>query len=233
MRLILALLFACAAHAQFFPFPGPGRAGASAANVTAIGYRSSQGTTPSSSLNTTGASLIVIGCGTFGAACHPASGEFSDSAGNTYTALAQETGGNNRVQLFYKCGPATSATHTWTSADTDSIFIAVYSGTATSSCLSSGSYHTNYGSNPSVSTGTLGETDDLIVTVAIDNSAAGDRTVTGDNATLTKQIEYFASASFMTGALGDTLDYNATTSLQSTWTQCCNFLGVAIAGFKK
>lgn len=82
-----------------------------ASGLSAAAYAS----TTTSPANTTGANLIVLGAATWSA-----SATVSDSAGNTWTALAQQAeSGGTHAQLFYCFNPTTSSAHTFTLGDND------------------------------------------------------------------------------------------------------------------
>jgi hypothetical protein len=91
-------------------------------------------------INTTGASLIVAGYTEQRSSGNPANtGNITDSAGNTWTALTQKSRDSGYMQaarLFYCANPTTSATHTFTtpgSLQGQGICVLAFSGTATTS----------------------------------------------------------------------------------------------------
>lgn len=87
-------------------------------------------TATSAAVDTTGATLLVIGRCDNGAGNTP-----TDSPGNTFTGLTATNGGSiSRATIYYKVSPTTSATHTFTvsgaAGNRNSAFMAWFSGTA-------------------------------------------------------------------------------------------------------
>jgi hypothetical protein len=84
-----------------------------------------------SGINTTGANLIVISIGTFGANANP-----TDSKGNTWTALTQRTNSSRNQQLFYCASPTVGSGHTFNpnsgNASYPTINVTAWSGAAAS-----------------------------------------------------------------------------------------------------
>ena len=105
--------------------------------LTSVNVQFATSTTNTVAIDTTGASLIVIGLTyrqTQGA-------HISDSAGNTWTSTGQYEGSGNQsgVIWYYKYNPSTSATHTFNNTDGGGtsnfggISVFVFSGTRTAS----------------------------------------------------------------------------------------------------
>ena len=65
----------------------------------------------------------------------------TDNQSNSYTALTSYAASTfYYVQLFYKCGPTVSSSHTFTAhGSSPKIEVSLYSGTPTSSCLDTSS----------------------------------------------------------------------------------------------
>lgn len=85
-------------------------------------------------IDTTGADLIIVACGTYSAT----PGLLSDSAGNTWTYLNQIGGASQGDFRFAFCkAPITSAAHTFSSAKSgyQSIAVAAFSGTGGASVV--------------------------------------------------------------------------------------------------
>jgi len=82
--------------------------------------------------NTTGASLIVVFCGSTASSC-----TIHDSASNTWTAATSYGSGTPRAQFYYDYAPNTSATHTFEPYITTDSFIVVwaFSGTLTTASV--------------------------------------------------------------------------------------------------
>lgn len=212
-NLILALCLALPSHAA----------------IARIGsVKTTLGTT-SSSVDTTGASLIVVGCSSYQAAC----AGFTDSQSNSYTQLTRRTDGDNNFTWYYKCGPSTSASHTWTATNSafPVIFIQVYSGTATSSCFDVESTAAGTAAGGLASTITPSQANSLIITGVAD-VVTDTRTVSANlSATANKLLEH-NQASAMSGASGDILDYAGTSTITITWTQTVNTILISNAVFK-
>lgn len=133
--------------------------------------QSTSGASPA--INTTGATLIVIQESRFGAT----PGAPTDSAGNTWTALANHNdGGAYHVRYYYVCGPTTSASHTFTPGSATWTSIAAFSGTVTSDCYDAG---TDQSAKATTTTSYLpaitpSQSGNLIVSSATENTGGAD-----------------------------------------------------------
>jgi hypothetical protein len=86
--------------------------GGGIALVSQVLYSPNAGSaTTSPTINTTGASLIVVVVGTYDGWAPTA---MVDSASNTWTALTSYVGGGQAIRIYYKLSPTTSSTHTFT-----------------------------------------------------------------------------------------------------------------------
>lgn len=192
-----------------------------------------QATAFTPTVDTTGASLIVIGIGTF--SFDGSSGGITDSASNTYTALTEYRGGSVIGQLMcYKYAPATSATHKWKwgSGNTTfpTIWVQVYSGTQTSSdpfVAGTDQGRASSGTNPDIG-------------VSVTPSGVGDVFVTGE-ITQTSDVTAIGSGFTLldhapnTGAVGygsANLISSDGSSKNPTWTSASDNFAVGIAIFK-
>lgn len=117
-------------------------AGGGASTYALVAHASAfdEDTAVTSSQNTTGCKLIVLGTGTYeGNAIVPRT--ISDNKGNTYTALIEygpAGAGRNYVQLYYCINPTVGAGHTFSNASTGNrptICMLAYSYTGTTPSL--------------------------------------------------------------------------------------------------
>lgn len=74
-----------------------------------------------SAINTTGATLIIAWLGRFRTGDVPAP-TFTDSAGNTWTAITDRQSTNSRGLFYYRLNPTTSASHTFTFSSASAVF---------------------------------------------------------------------------------------------------------------
>lgn len=114
-------------HPSFWKRPATGGGGGPLVANVAAGTGINGGTT--SSINTTGANLIIVGVSDYRLGI---SLDVSDNKSNTYTALShQSTATNSRATLFYALSPSVGSGHTFTVSGTSiyaSIYVAAFSG---------------------------------------------------------------------------------------------------------
>lgn len=124
-------------------------------------------------INTTGASLIVVMT-----AAYQGPNTFSDSAGNTWTALTlyNHPSTEATAQIFYCIAPTTSASHTFTQSATTygTLFAMAFSGTGTFVSSSTGNSSGSNTVQPGAITTTAGQ---LAVLVSTASSGSGGWTV--------------------------------------------------------
>lgn len=139
-------------------------------------------------IDTTGANLIVIA-----GACGDPGSVITDSKGNTWTPLTEQTGTSDiKARLFYAFNPTVGSGHTFTNTqagDWPSIAVAAYSGAATSPFDDENG--TPGSVDPSVETGQVDPTTDgqLIVTSISHLVAINDQFSIDDGFTLLHQVE--------------------------------------------
>ncbi len=122
-----------------------------------------------SNIDTTGATLLVVGICSFGT--DPTT--ISDSNSNTWNALTIfTTGGGQRVRLFYALNPIVGSGHSFTFSATGSaavILVSAFSGADTTSPFDS---ENGSGSSPTPGAVSPSEDNELIVTIVCDLSSA-------------------------------------------------------------
>lgn len=182
-------------------------------NTIATGGANSETT---SGINTTGASLIVVGVTSWEGSTI---GAVTDSRSNTWNALtAQAVAGDPRTQLFYSINPTVGAAHTFTYTATDyvgAITVAAFSGAD----LSAPFDQENGASSESMSslqTGSITPTEnnELVVTATNHNQASGTFTI-NSSMTITNQTPA-AGANYGT-ALAYIIQTTAA-AINPTWT---------------
>lgn len=190
---------------------------AAAAGPTLLAHTSALGganSATTSGIDTTGASLLIVAVASFNTPT------LSDSAGNTFTGLTQQTAGHFSIQLFECYSPITSSSDTFTVSGANSyasLAVAAFSGTS-GSAVDTSSGATDTTGSSTLQTGSITPThnDELIVS----GVTVSDWTATlsvNSGLTITDQV---ASASGM-GA-GVALAYLVQASaaaINPTWTK--------------
>ncbi len=198
--------------------------------IGSVAAGGSGSTTTTAALDTTGASLIVVGVshqqGTAVA--------LSDSAGNTWTALTESSVSTLCAGILYYCiHPRTSATHTFTE-NTASNFSSVFAAAFKGSALNTFDQQVGNTSNPST-TVQLGSitptiTNELLITLLSYNGTGA--TVSIDSGfTITDSVDFLVSNHY-----GGSLAYliqGGASSVNPTWTRVDSQANAArIATFK-
>lgn len=183
--------------------------------------------------NMTGANLLVMPCNSYKDATEPT---YSDSEGNTYTALTTYTGGVFlRTRFRYSANPTVSSSMNATATGTgsySSIILMGFSGAhATPFDQQNGGTAT---SSTTQASGSITPTEDneLIVTMAAHGSATSDITSVDSSVTITANLNYGSGQNFST-ACGYKIQTTAA-AINATWTRGNNsddFTAV-IASFK-
>lgn len=182
-----------------------------------------------SSVNTTGANLIVLATASYAPRAAPT---VSDSKSNTWTALSTYTAYLSRVKLFYCLNPTVGSGHTFTattSGSAPSICMGSFSGVKTSSA-----YEAENGNNvapgTSLSTGSItpAENGELIMSaLAISNS---------ETPTVNSSLSILDHVAYATNHYGLDLAYlvqNSAAAINPTWSWTnSRYAAAQIACFK-
>lgn len=184
----------------------------------------------SSSIDTTGANLLIAAVSSYEAFAAPA---FSDSKSNTYTALTEVSfSASVRIKMYYCASPAVGSGHTWTTAGSTSAssvcVLAVSGANGTPADQENGSTAVGSSAQPGSITPSVNNC------IVVLSGAADADTVQGTTAT-----GYTVSDSFATSGgnyFGNTMLYKIQTSA-SAENPTLNFSGsanltVKIASFK-
>jgi len=176
-----------------------------------------------------GATVIVIGVAEFGSLVAAAP---TDSVGNTYTGLTDHGGGTG-CKLFYTCGPTTNNSMTFTfpsgTGASNTIFVAGWSGTATSNCFEAGTDQGGTVGVNSVIVATAATIGDLILDQGCSSSdALTPNTFTPSTFTVINQ----ADSSSITDGAQAWVGAGDTNPITMTWTQSNSGTYSASAIFK-
>jgi hypothetical protein len=139
-------------------------------------------TTTTPAINCAGANLIVAVCADYGVSA--AGGSMTDSSGNTYTAVADSTTGNDHVCIWYAANPTVTSSQTFTKTGSyPRLLVLAFSGAALTSTLDQ---HAQGAGSTTMSAGTINPAAGA-VTVAAAASATSSVTfgLTDGNANLT------------------------------------------------
>jgi hypothetical protein len=181
----------------------------------------------SSSIDTSTATLIVIACANGSSACTTP----TDSASNSYTALTTYVVSATNLTIYYKCGPTTSSTHTFTASAGNTIQAVAVKGTATASCFDSGQ---DVGTTTNCSTCTTSITPSAasagysVMSAFSNGSSIENPTFSSSPANMSK-IGSQASSPFISLAWGN---YNSLSAISISWSPVQAFGPTASAGFK-
>ncbi len=200
-------------------------AGAGSANTVTTG-----------AINTTGATLLVMGTSQCSlATCSGVLGAPTDSKGNTWTPLTTQTQGGAVSKIYYSKNPTVGASHTFTFAGTSifpSISVAAFSGADITSPFDQQSGGVQASSTTSA-TGNITPLNTSELWVSSSCQGAAQTTVVPGNGTApaSSSINYSAGVHF-----GVALSYKIQTSIvteQETWTYSAAIpSAVTIASFK-
>ncbi len=188
-------------------------------------------TATTTALNTTGATIFVIVCGHRSAPCVAP----TSSPANTFTGLTNYIEGDNELSIWYKCGPTTSSTQTFSSGQAgDTIAFAAYSGTATSSCFDSGQ---DVGTTTTLITATTTITPSAasagyLVVSAISNYVNETPTVADNQGNTIVVATNLQNAGVTQSAWQAYRNYNSTSAIDISWTFVQDYGASASAGFK-
>jgi hypothetical protein len=116
--------------------------------------------------DTTGASLIVVGCGSYGSGgC-----AISDSAGNTWTAAPACGSGAPHQQFFYAVNPTTSSSHTFAATSGTYAFVQVWAFSGASGGFDKQTCNASAASNSfAVGSLTPAQANEVLITQAVSN----------------------------------------------------------------
>ncbi len=182
-------------------------------------------------LNTTGATIFVIVCGHRSAPCVAP----TSSPANTFTGLTNYIEADNNLSIWYKCGPTTSATQTFSPGQAgDTIAFAAYSGTATSSCFDSGQ---DVGTTTTLITATTTITPSAassgyLVVSAISNFVNETPTVADNQGNTIVVATNLQNGGVTQSAWQAYRNYNSTSAIDISWTFVQDYGASASAGFK-
>ncbi len=204
---------------------------------TSAGSTTSNGIT-TSSISTTGASLITIQVVSYVGAAEPA---LTESTGNiTFTACGsvQATSAEERIHAYHWVvtnSNQTSATHTFTATQTGSfptILVQSWSGTSTSTpCDQTTGANTGAGTATTLATGNItpSENNELVITA----TGVKDTRAMSVDGGFTEQDEVTMSANHYGGSMGYLIQTTATAA-NPTWATngAASGLAVTIASFK-
>ncbi len=189
------------------------------------------GTATTTALNTTGATVFVIVCGHRSAPCVAP----TSSPANTFTGLTNYIEADNNLSIWYKCGPTTSATQTFSPGQAgDTIAFAAYTGTATSSCFDSGQ---DVGTTTTLITATTTITPSAasagyLVVSAISNFVNETPTVADNQGNTIITDTHFQNGGVNQSAWQAYRNYNSTSAINISWTFVQDYGASASAGFK-
>lgn len=151
-----------------------------------------------SSVNTTGANLIVLATGNYAPGTQPT---VSDSKGNTWTALSTYTAILSRVKMWYCLNPTVGSGHTFSAATTGAapaICIAAFSGVKIS-----GAYEAETGNNvapgTSLQPGSITPAEDNEVQVTALAISAVETLSINSSFSITNQIAFGAGTNYGLG----------------------------------
>lgn len=132
-----------------------------------------------SAIDTTGADIIWIAISDYTGGVGVT---LSDSPGNTYTALTAQSSGETRITLYYKQGPITSASHTFTTSGSSTFlgFTAFWASGSVASPLDQTTGATTAGAT-SLATGSVTPTNNnqIVVTAWAAGASGASPTVSG------------------------------------------------------
>jgi hypothetical protein len=173
--------------------------------------------TTSAAIDTTSATIIVIGVEYYQASGGPPT--LSDSKANTWTQLTVQTGASSKVSLYYSLNPTVGSGHTFTLTNAFAGFygtgqVLAFSGSATPG-FTGGQQSGTVGSGATVQPGSItpGTTNNLVVT-ALGTGYNGVYSVSAPFS-LTDQQQQGAST---LGGATAWLSQSAATAVNPTWT---------------
>lgn len=203
---------------------------AAAATFTALSHGTAFGLdhATTGNINTSGATLIVIGVTDYAGNVRQAP---TDNQGNTYTLAKtyDDCTGNDRSSIYYKFSPATSATHTFTATTTvannfaGDIFVQTFTGggTAFDQSNAAGATCPCCVNVTTQQPGSITPTsaNQLVVTVLADYVCSSDPTI--NSGFTISDIQHGAGGTNYAGAMAYIIQTSAA-AVNPTWTMCSN-----------
>lgn len=185
----------------------------------------------STAINTTGATVIVITCGHYAAGCVAP----TSSPANTFTGLTNYARGTSNVSHWYKCGPTTSATQTFTPGQAgDTLVVSAYSGTATTSCFDTGQDQGTTASTTPVTTTITpsAASSGYLIISGISNCVNEIPTVSDDQGNTIAVANHLQNACVFENSWQAYRNYNSTSAINISWAIAADYAASATAGFK-
>lgn len=181
--------------------------------------------------NTTGANLLVAATHWYSGGTTPT---FTDSKGNTWTALTQRGIGNSCVRIYYCIPTSVGSGHTFSAVGSNSY--AVVSMSAWSGAASSSVFDTENGASggnvSSLDSGAVSPSQDDSLIISVVTHGMGTTTVSGGSLATTDTWDSVTSAS-MGGAMAYEIQTTATSRAASwSWSGSYDGPAAAIAAFK-
>ncbi len=181
-----------------------------------------------SSINTTGANLIVVGV----AGYTLFSATVTDSKSNTWTALTARSGGVTRSRLWYCSNPTVGSGHTFTVSSggaTPALCVAAFSGAKATSPYEAESGATFVTTGP-IQPGSITPAENGELLVASLSRAVNELPTINGGFTITNHVAYLASNHY--GCDVAYLIQTSAAAANPTWTAYCYYDSAAMACFK-